>query len=228
VVTGEANSSDSRLATFIAWISPDRKEQTIIRVWPYVPWSTAISADGVIWGVGYVLDDANRSATDNVIRRYDRSGAMIESIGTQAKANPVYTGSDVTMGSYLMASRSAVGWVTNGGQYIEYALNGKELARFDAPAVLMTGVGPQTCGAALGDGGETLICTDRGGTGSEARVWQALALDRKTRTWSAAFPEQAGEFSLAGFDGDEPVTLESRDGGVMGRYTPKTATQAKE
>jgi hypothetical protein len=180
-------------------------------VWPYVPWSIAISADGVIWTAGYLKDDANTAiVSNNLIRRYDRSGKMLGSMNVRAKSIWPRTGPDATQSSYLMPTRDGVGWVTNTGEYIEFALNGMELTRFDSPPALAAEgdglAGPRMCGAALGEGGDVLVCVARREKQNASPTQQVWALDRQARAWKAAFSDD-GPFTLAGFDGDAPITL---------------------
>jgi hypothetical protein len=218
-VHGTADSPDSRGATFIAWISPDRKQQTVIRVWPYVPWRVAISADGVIWAAGYLKDAANtRIVENNIIRRYDRSGAMLGSLNVQVKPIWAHSGPDATEDSYLMPARAGVGWVTNTGEYIEFGPDGRELARFAAPPVSAAAGDPRMCGAALGQGGELLACIEQRNQGKRTR--QIFALDRISRSWRAALPAGNDQVALAGFDGETPIIIQWPAGGagVVSRY----------
>jgi hypothetical protein len=217
-VSGTANSSDSRAATFVAWISPDRKQQTLIRVGPYMVWSTAIGPDGRIWTTGYIMDENHFPVTYNVIRSYDRSGAMLSSREVAAKSDFAHHGRDAAASSYLMTSNSAVGWLTNAGEYIELGFDGRELARFDPPpSLVLPGAWP--CGAGLSANGEVLVGVSRE-TGSPS--WWALALDRQARTWTVALPPDGHQVIVAGFDGETPIALHSASDG-MRRYTRSTA-----
>src|SRR6266852_3132308 len=51
-MVGAAVSGDSRAASYLALVPPDRKRQTVVRIWPYVAWGVAFVPDGSLWTVG--------------------------------------------------------------------------------------------------------------------------------------------------------------------------------
>src|SRR5262249_479619 len=67
---GNAISADSRMGTFIAWISPGATSQVVTRVWPYSPNVVTVTVDGTIWTVGAVMNDNYRVVYPNVLRHY--------------------------------------------------------------------------------------------------------------------------------------------------------------
>ena len=166
VLAGSALSSDSRGASFIGRISPDGQRQTIIRVWPYVAGVIAVASDGVIWTVGYVKDETNRSSTDvvsyNVLRRYDGAGNLLGSAVLHARSRWSKSPDDATLGSYLLPSANGMGWLTNGGEFIEFALSGAELARFGG--VRIRDHEPLLRGAAIDPAGTLFVCTQSPGS----------------------------------------------------------------
>jgi hypothetical protein len=208
LVGGNAFSADSRRTGFVARISPDRRRRTLIQTGLFFPEAVALAADGTVWGAGLIFDgDEGRHNTLNVIQRYDASGRMLTSLQVpKAKgwANVPAFAADL---SHLMASQDRVGWLTNGGQYIEFSLDGKELQRFDPPV----GVDHQGTlyGAALSSGNEVVLGrrADRG--------TDVLALNRTTGTWATvSIPGHV--FGVLGFDGDILVTVQGV--GTLGRF----------
>jgi hypothetical protein len=203
---GSAYTNDSRGTTFLAWISPDRKRQVVTRVWPYSAYAIAIAADGAIWMAGFLKDvDNTRTVADGVLRRYEPNGRMAASWVVQAKGNrrmPRAT----TLGSFLMASKDRVAWLTAGGEYIEFSLDGMEITRLQGPEWVDfdRGASRQTwhlSGVALSPENDAALCIARGDT------WQVLVLDRQRRSWSSALGDQKGWADLVGFDGQRLVTV---------------------
>lgn len=218
---GGVLSSEASGTRYIAVISPDHRQQTLIRTWPYQASQIALAPDGSIWTAGVITDDANtRIVTFNVLRRYDRSGKLLASWSVRANGR-VMMGLDAVDASkhYLLASQDRVGWLAGGGEYFEYSLDGREIGRYAPPSGVIfdwPGAGStyshpsndadqlHVLSAALSLNNEMLLCGFKEG---KVRVWQLLRLDRQSRTWVAATPEQNGAPDIAGFDGDDPVLL---------------------
>jgi len=215
VVAGGALSSDSRSASFITWISPDRKRQVAIRIWPYIAMRATVAADGTIWAAGSLNDEENtRVVADNVIRRFDVSGKMLSSLAVQARSRDGRA--DAAQSSYLVASRDRVGWFTNGCEYLEFSLDGVLRDRFDGPAGLdwhgLDGVG-------LSDDNNLAIGRNPGG-----KFFEVLALDRTARQWvPVSLPEPMTRVwnGLLGFDGRALVTQYGN--GRFRRFKPSGA-----
>jgi hypothetical protein len=212
-VVGYAHSSDSRGGNFLIWISPDRKRRTVIRLQPYVAERVALAGDGTIWTVGDVRDAPRYDLTKHcLVKRFDTSGKELASFSVRARARPDIT-PDATSMSYLMGSRDRVGWFTNGGEYIEFSLDGKEIARFDGPPDLDY---EQISGVGL-DAENNLFV---GRKGDETFDFEVLELDRTTRTWKKAAvtgPNTPHWARILGFDGTTLVTTEQS--GTMRRYS---------
>jgi hypothetical protein len=226
-VCGSAYSSDSRLGEYVSWISPDRKRQTAAQVWPYVPGEIAIAPDGSIWTVGYEKDLANtRELAFNVLAHFNNAGRMLSAKKLRAKSI-VGPGLDAALASFLSVSPDRIGWLTNGGEYIEFSLNGKEIGRFDGPAGMAfdkpdKGPRPRICGFTLSPGNQALLCVDQNDAS------QVLALDRESRTWRTALPPQKGDAQLVGFDREGPVMLPRiGDLGLIRRYKGNSVAAAQ-
>jgi len=216
-VIGRANNSDSSREPFLAWISPDRKQQNVTQLNPYFPGAVAIAADGSVWTAGLV--NVNDNIPDHmIIRRFDKSGKMLAAFFPW-KANPPHP--HPADSSYLLASRDRVGWYLPlfGNGYFEFSLEGKLLGRFQ-------GARPagdrryEITGAALSENDELLVSRwDR-----QARKWEVLCLDRAKRTWTpvqlAGEPAHRRSTRLLGFDGENLLT--SVDFGVINYYKPQS------
>ena len=113
-ISGGASGPGPRGATYIAWISPDRKQRVVTRIWPYVAEKIAIASDGTIWAAGALKRDDNLGEVAyDLVRRFDTSGKMLSSI----QAKPWRTWQNMRgaeSASHLLASRDRVGWFTNG------------------------------------------------------------------------------------------------------------------
>jgi hypothetical protein len=224
---GGALSSEATGTRYVALISSDRTQQTLIRTWPYQAEQIALAADGTIWTAGKITDDANtRVIIYNVLRRYSRQGQILASWSVRANGR-ARMGPDAAEASdpYLMASHDRVGWLAGGGEYFEYALDGREMARYLPPPGVVFGWPGETdtfnhpdpndraaahvLSASLSPNNELLLCALKG---ERSRTWQLLRLDRQGRKWVAATPEQSGGNRLAGFDGENPVLLPSVGG----------------
>src|SRR5713101_131721 len=74
-IVGTAYSDDSRGSMFVAWVSPDGQQQTIIRTNPFFPEAVTLASDGTIWIAGQEGRDYSRP----LIRRYDKTGKLLGS-----------------------------------------------------------------------------------------------------------------------------------------------------
>ena len=212
-VVGQAESSDSRRGAFLIWVSPDRKRRTVIQIEPYFAQRVTLAGDGTIWTVGGLRDAARTDvAKMNIIKRYDTTGKELASFHVSARARPAIAPDAASM-SYLMASRDRVGWFTNGGEYIEFSLDGKEIARFDGPPDLDF---EQISGVGL-DAENGLFV---GRKGDETFDFEVLELDRSSRAWkkaAVAGPNKPHWARILGFDGTTLITMEGSD--KVHRYT---------
>jgi hypothetical protein len=210
-VSGGGYSSDAQLATWFVWVSPDRKTQIVTRIWPYVAEKIALAADGTIWTAGFLKDDENTKALiSNQFRHFDMSGKQLAAF--VVKTRPGYLHSDGTSYSWLGASSDRIAWLSNSNEYIEIALDGTEIQRFDGPDDL-TGAPYNLRGAGLSADNEIAL-----GVGKKTGL-KIFILDRKSRTWNALLPEEKASHRVAGFDGTTLITLPAVEpGGVMRRY----------
>jgi hypothetical protein len=214
-VVGGAYTSDGRWAAIVARISPDRKRQTVTRVWPFGPMVVAIAADGSIWTIGYLKnEDGTQVLAAPVLRRYHPSGKMLSSVNVQVFRDYYALG-----GTNLVASRDRVGWLTrtkdstSSGEYIEFSLKGEEIGRFDAPQGVTHN---QITGAALSEENDVVVGVIRGGKR------ELLALDRSSRTWIPVSPPEgpAPIWSyVLGFDGT--TLLATAEDGKLRRFRTK-------
>jgi hypothetical protein len=200
-VAGDAVSGDSRMAEFIAWISPDRKRQVLTRVWPFHPYEVAVAPDGTIWAVGPVLHEHSSVYLHaNVLRHYEPNGRLLETAsvrGTQ-KHNGIARVSD---GSALMVSNDRVGWLTTACEYIEFSFTAVELGRYTCPAGITDSI--KAGGVGLSSADDLLI-----GGRTAGNMLAPLELERSTGLWhqiSVAGQPRAGS-GILGFDGLTLVT----------------------
>jgi len=199
VVGGYAFSADSRRASLIAWIAPDRQRRTVIRTVPFEATAVTLAADGTIWAVGNTWDNVKRANnTKNVIQRYDTAGKLLSSLKVVELESPARIHGDANERSYLMASRDRVGWFTNSNQYIEFSLDGIELNRFDGPTGIEDSTPPD--GVALSDANDLVVGRKVG----KGRGTELLVLDRPTREWvpiSVPGQKPGAWLAVFGFDG---------------------------
>jgi hypothetical protein len=212
VAIGTALRGKSSGACFIAWISPDRKRQTVIQAYPFVPEALEVAADGTIWSVGTLFDDDRmKTMADNVIRRYDTSGKLLSSLTVTGLRSPREWPGDATMGSALRASRDRIGWFTAGNQYLELSLEGREMERFEGPP----GWGAPSRdpsltywvdGFALSSENQVVLTAVLAKDENSGRM---VVLNRSARTWYPALltgGDPSERHRLVGFDGVEMIT----------------------
>jgi hypothetical protein len=174
-VIGYEENAD-RAGHFLVLISPDRQRRTVIQISPYVAQLVTIAGDGTIWTVGGLRSDVRDETKVNILKRYDTSGKELSSLHVRARARAGIW-PDAVSSSYLVASRDRVGWFTNGCEYIEFSLDGREIERFDGPP----GVGiKQVSGVGLD--AENGFFVGRKGD----HTFEVLALDRISRGWNVS------------------------------------------
>ena len=221
-LVGGASSGDSRVSSFLALVSPDRKRQTVVRTWPYVASEVVFVPDGSMWTVGYTFHDTeDRIVKPNTLSHFDSAGKLLASFEVTAKSRGG-NGRTAANNSFLRASHDRMGWFTNGMEYIEFSFDGKERDRFDGPEAGDVMAAIRRASFALSDDSEVLfgtILNDRRST------W---ALDREQRRWvpvqfqDASLPDWG---YLLGFDGRTLVsTGRFRE---MRRYLPSPQTNTQ-
>jgi hypothetical protein len=197
-LVGGASTRDSRVGSFVALVSPDRKSQTITRTWPYVPHQVAFIPDGSMWTVGYTFHDTeDRLVKLNVMSHYDRGGKLLGSfqLTARAKFGPRNSAADH---SFLRTSSDRMGWLSNGLEYIEFSFDGRELQRYGGPEVPDVSEANRLASFALSAGGQVVFGTI---LKAKRETWE---LDREKRLWAPisiqdeTLPKWG---SLLGFDG---------------------------
>ena len=204
-IVGTAWTMDRPSRAFLVRISPDRQHQTITKLWPYHPEVVTFAPHGVIWTAGWVSDDDNlRVVTKHVARRYGSDGKMISETVIHV---PDWRTGHVT---YLVASQDRVGWF-NDGSYIEFALDGKEIAGYDGPEGDTL---HDLSGVALSDQNDVVV-----GRFSRKKAEFDL-LDRENGTWIPASMEKERLPSWARVLGFDRATLvvTSKTMGVLSRF----------
>ncbi len=134
-MVGTVYSNDSRGATFIAWVSADRRHQTVIRPANFFPESVTMPTDDTIWVSGYkraTYPGEKPGNDDQLILRYDRSGKLLGSIA------PLLNIPDSTAigrpPSILVSWGDGVGWYYAKEQaYVEFSLDGSVAHRLKGP-----------------------------------------------------------------------------------------------
>ena len=209
-LAGSALGADNRGASFVARISADRERQTITRTYPYGPSAVTFTPDGNIWTIGNLNNEAGTDLiARNVLRRFDSSGKMLGSTTLQV------LGSKTAETSFLRASLDRVGWFTRDGEYLEFSLDGAEIARYAGPE----GAGVDSrniTGLVLSEDNEVVAGHFGGGKA------EFVVLDRQQRSWNPVLLSKIQTPSWAfvlGLDGNSLVTTSVN--GRMGRFKTK-------
>lgn len=207
-IGGSAYSADSRGANFIAWISPDSKQQRIIRVSPFVPRRVTIATDGTIWAAGRELENGREdNPGHHVVRRFDNQGRLLGSWIPRSTLQIYERVSHPVIFSQIVAAKDRVGWFSRAAQkYIEFSLDGSIITRVDVPQM---DENKKIEGMALCDNGHFFInVVTQSETGASSS--NILRLDRVTNTWnSVETSERLGH--LYGCDGTT-IAMRAREG----------------
>jgi hypothetical protein len=182
VIDGTAISNDSRGASFVAWVSADGGEQSIVRTSPFVPSALTVAMDGTVWVAGSdVSRDRPIDHNQDLIRHYEKSGKLLgsyvpwSSLGTDFHTGPP------SMRSIFVASKDRVGWYAPlAHMYIEFSLNGAMLSQVktaDHPKNDLVTV-------ALCDDGGVFASTRIVGDNHQQTGWGIFTLDRQRGEWS--------------------------------------------
>jgi len=191
-IVGTAYSDDSRGGMFVAWVSPDGQQQTIIRTSPFLPHAVTLASDGTIWVAG----QEGRDTTRPLIRRYDKTGKLLGSfipwsrLGTDPHTLPFVL-------SVLLPLQDGVLWYApRAHTYFEFSSDGSVIERFKSaphPEHDLTFV------AVCGDGG-VFASTRITSEGHHQTNWGIFTLDRQRREWSL-IPRNERWGRLLGCDG---------------------------
>ncbi|MGH9735235.1 MAG: hypothetical protein ACRD8A_11675 [Candidatus Acidiferrales bacterium] len=197
-IAGTAYSNDSRGAAFVAWVSPDRHHQTVVRPTDFFPESVTIASDGTIWVAGYNKNIQPRERLDDSderILRYDRNGNLLGSI------SPLSNAPDSTVvgrpPSILVSFGEGVGWYYPRAQaYIEFSLDGSLANRFKGPQHY---IGDVITMAACPNG-NVFAATKNG------KDWGIFSFNRERGDWTF-IPRQEKWGLLLGCDGTRLVSV---------------------
>jgi hypothetical protein len=132
---GSVYSNDSQGATFLAILSPDAQRQTILRLSPFAAHTVTIGSDGAIWVAGHTWEDGKPADhNQNLIRRYNKSGELLQSLMLWSDINDEPHTPAPDDGSTLAAFGDRVAWFSGTSRtYIEFSLDGKILRRVKTP-----------------------------------------------------------------------------------------------
>jgi hypothetical protein len=173
-VSGSAYADNNVGTVFLMLISPVGP-QVVIRTSPYAARAVTFAPDGTVWTAGEVVNGPEAKQDYNIIRRFDRNGNLLG--GALPRSTLPGGGLHPSSGSYIMASKDRIGWYSRvAGQYIEFSLDGKEIARY--PHQISS-----TAGAALCDDNSVWVGVQA--KDNQGRMsWAISSLDRNNATWS--------------------------------------------
>ena len=218
-LVGSCLSNAGQAGAFVARISRDRQRQSIVQTWPFIPVRVAVASDGTVWTAGMEKDPQrdpyDERVQDNVFRRYDNGGKLLGTFVARGRSSPGVRGNAVDA-SYVRASRDRIAWLTNGMEYIEFSLDGRESGRYEGPPVPKPSTG-YGMSIALSKSNEVMVGVEEEGVVNGRRLsrakWSLWMLDRKQRAW---FPvELTGARRspggiLLGFEGSSLLILDGR------------------
>ncbi len=205
-VVGDAVTSDLRGSTFLARLQPGGRSQIVTRTFPYAPKAVVFAPDDTIWTIGnQFTEDKSRDVAYHVLRRFDCNGKELSS-----RILNLPPGGTTDNVSYLGAAHDRIGWFTTSGLYIEFALDGKELARYDGPGGVDQSGDSSNWGnrsMALSEDGLVLVAVTRD------KHTALYTLIRETRSWVKVERESRSQAPtmLLGFDGPNLVTTAARN-----------------
>lgn len=201
-------SGDGEAGTFVARLVSGGAEPVITRVWPYCPQLVTVTEDGVIWTIGWVLNERGFISMGNALRRYGKHG---EELSTTAVAAESVFSRDAVTYSALRTSGGRVGWFTNANVYIEFALDGREVYRIAGPRP-PEGHQFYTRTLAMSPSGEvvTSVRTNEGAL----HVWELI---RRVGIWRELSVDKE-VLKPIGFDGQNLVMQLASLGREIGKY----------
>jgi hypothetical protein len=215
---GTTYFSDSTGGMFVAWVSPDGKEQTIVRTTPFCPRAVTVASDGTIWVAGDVhkWEPEISDYSQELIRRYDKTGKLLGSFITWSSlgTNPSFSAPTPVVDSVLVSLKDRVGWYSPASEtYIEFSLEGSVISRFPTAPHNREDV----ITVALCEGGGLFASTKiaRG----EQRNWGIFALNRERGDWTL-IPRNEQWGMLFGCDGTRIAS--STDSGTIAWLKPTT------
>jgi hypothetical protein len=204
-LAGTAFSNDSRGAAFVAWVSPDRQHQTLMRPTGFHPQAVTMTSDGAIWVSGYLKTTQPGEKLDDTherILRYDRSGSLLGSVSPLPNANPdsdyAHRGRPP---SILVPLPDRIGWYFAGARaYIEFSFDGSPLNRFKTPEHRIADL----IDVAACRNGDVFATTSIIGSGGAH--WGIFSLNRERGDWTLSTREEKWG-RLFGCDGTQLVAM---------------------
>jgi hypothetical protein len=199
-IVGTAYFDDSRGGMFVAWVSPDRQEQTIIRTSPFFPAAVTLAFDGTIWVAGHDSKPGQkeRDYGQHLVRRYDKTGKLLGSFIPWSAL-----GTDLPFASsVLLPVKDRVGWYSpRSHAYIEFSSDGSVINRFESAPHSEHDV---THVAVCDDGG-LFVGDSRPNGPHQTASWGIYTLDRQRGEWSL-IPRNEKWGVLFGCDGTRLAT----------------------
>lgn len=131
-ITGTASFTDSEDGMFLAWVSPDRQEQTVMRISPFLPSAVALASDGTIWLAGDETKPNHQAQdyTQPLIRHYDKTGRLLGSFLSWGDFQTDSPYVPPTVGSILLPLKDGVAWYSyRSRSYVELASDGSVVRR---------------------------------------------------------------------------------------------------
>jgi WD40 repeat protein len=216
-VIGSAHGDDGGATTFLALIAADRQSQIVVQLWPYGPSVVTFAPDGAVWTIGWVRE-GERVAADSVLKRFDRSGALIATTQLFTGKDEKLKGfplppprTDMAHLSRLRASKDRIGWLMNDNNYIEFFPDGRVSGWYSRPDC--GGTENELGYLALSETNEVIVRI------SNCKQSTYLQMNRETKAWR---PVEGGKQNSLkweiplGFDGETLVSA-TADGSVR-RY----------
>ncbi|HKS66321.1 MAG TPA: hypothetical protein VJR26_03725 [Candidatus Acidoferrales bacterium] len=197
-IVGTAYSNDSRGAAFVAWLSPDRGHQTLIRSTSFFPEAVVMPSDGTIWVSGYNKDTRRNDRNHEVMRRYDRNGNLLGSVLPLSNAKRDSTNAPKwRLSSILISLGDRVGWYLPSEEaYVEFSLDGSLVNRFKGPPYQVG----EVISLAACQNGNVFAAT------KNAKNWGVFSLRRERGDWTFIPREQKWGL-LLGCDGTHLVSI---------------------
>jgi hypothetical protein len=202
---GSAYSKLGQPGFFLAKILPDRSRQLLVQLQGYLASVVTILPDGGMWTIGSLERPENPGVYEyNVLKRFDISGRQLGTARVNGRGI-LARGQDAATNSVLRSTKDRVGWLTNGSEYIEFAVDGHELGRYPPPPGPSPSVFDVTM--ALSSDNEVLVGAR---DNRDLKLW---SLAREGRLWTAV--ELSGakltHWATLGFDAAEVVVADDSE-----------------
>jgi len=136
-VIGTAYTDDNRGTTFLAVLSPDGQQRTVVRLSPFFPNAVTVAADGTLWVAGHSWEKGKpKDHSQNLLRRYDKSGKLLNTFMAWSEVNNTPHTFAPDAFSTLAAFGDRIAWYSRPARtYMEFSLDGKLVRRIETPEV---------------------------------------------------------------------------------------------